>query len=146
MKTNDYLLFSLLGLMIGTIMLSILVDHEPPAKRCKFVIPGGTFDLDVKVIITEDTAYAAQYIRENLDSTVVGGDLDCRGITFGTIDGKAPIIWLPTAEDVSINNHELFHATMNIMQWAGVEYSDKTEETYAYQLQYLTNQFYNKIN
>jgi hypothetical protein len=31
------------------------------------------------------------------------------------------------------------------MQWAGVEYSDETEEVYAYQLQYLSNQFYNKI-
>lgn len=145
MKTNDYLLFSLLGLLAGAVMITLIVDHEPAKRTCKFTIPGGTFDMDVRVIITEDTAYAAQYIRENLDASVTGNDLNCRGITFGVLDGRGPIIWLPTSEDVSINNHELFHATMNIMQWAGVEYSDKTEETYAYQMQYLSNQFYNKI-
>lgn len=145
MKTNDYLLFSLLTLLIGTAMLALIMDHEPSGRTCKFTIPGGTFDMDVRVIITEDTAYAAQYIRENLDASVTGNDLNCRGITFGVLEGRGPIIWLPTAEDVSINNHELFHATMNIMQWAGVEYSDETEESYAYQMQYLSNQFYNKI-
>lgn len=145
MKTNDYLLFSLLGLLAGAVMITLIVDHEPSGRTCKFTIPGGTFDMDVRVIITEDTAYAAEYIRENLDASVTGNDLNCRGITFGVLDGRGPIIWLPTAEDVSINNHELFHATMNIMQWAGVEYSDKTEESYAYQMQYLSNQFYNKI-
>jgi hypothetical protein len=127
------------------LLITLFTEKEDFQRPCKFTIPGGTFDMDVKVIITKDTAYAAKYIRENLDSSVVGGDLDCRGVTFGIVDGKAPIIWLPTVEDISINNHELFHATMNIMQWAGIEYSDKTEETYAYQMQYLSNQFYNKI-
>jgi len=145
MKTSDYFIFSLVSLLTGTLMMVLIVSHESPKHRYEFTMSGGTFDMDVKVIVTEDTAYAAKYIRENLDSTVVGADLDCRGVTFGTVDGKSPIIWLPTTEDISINNHELFHATMNIMQWAGVEYSDATEESYAYQLQYLSNQFYNKI-
>ena len=146
MKISEYIGISLIAIVLGmSALLFFNSERDAFMGPCKFIIPGGTFDMDVRVIITKDTAYAAQYIRENLDSSVVGGDLDCRGVTFGVFDGKGPIIWLPTAEDVSINNHELFHATMNIMQWAGVEYSDETEEVYAYQLQYLSNQFYNKI-
>lgn len=146
MKIKDYILVAIVSLNIGLLaMLFFLSEKDAFLGPCKFTIPGGTFDMDVRVIITEDTAYAAEYIRENLDASVTGNDLDCRGVTFGVLEGRAPIIWLPTAEDVSINNHELFHATMNIMQWAGVEYSDKTEESYAYQMQYLSNQFYNKI-
>lgn len=146
MKLSEFFVISAISVLIGALVaIYILDDKDVFSRPCKFTIPGGTFDMDVRVIITKDTAYAAKYIRENLDSSVVGGDLDCRGVTFGIVDGKAPIIWLPTADDISINNHELFHATINIMQWAGVEYSEKTEESYAYQLQYLSNQFYNKI-
>lgn len=146
MKNSHYIFLSVVSLTLGLLAtLFVFSERDGFFGPCKFTIPGGTFDMDVRVIITEDTGYAAKYIRENLDSTVVGSDLDCRGVTFGVYDGKGPIIWLPTAKDVSINNHELFHATMNIMQWAGVEYSDKTEEVYAYQMQYLSNQFYNKI-
>jgi len=142
MKTN--LIIAGLSLLFA-IAVIVYLNDEDFYRSCKFTIPGGTFDMDVKVIITKDTGYAAKYIRENLDSTVVGGDLDCRGITFGIVDGKAPIIWLPTADDISINSHELFHATLNIMEWAGVPLNEHTEETYAYQMQYLTNQFYNKL-
>jgi len=147
MENKDYIFSFFLSLIIGFLIgLGVNNINRSSSKTIrKFTLSAGTFDMDVTVIVTEDTLYAANYIRENLDSTVVGADLDCRGATFGTVDGKSPIIWLPTTEDVSINNHELFHATMNIMQWAGVEYSDETEEVYAYQLQYLSNQFYNKI-
>lgn len=143
---NRYLFVAIMSLNLGLlVVLFFFSEKDGFMGPCKFTIPGGTFDMDVRVIITEDTAYAAEYIRENLDVSVTGNDLDCRGVTFGVLEGRAPIIWLPTADDVSINNHELFHATMNIMQWAGVEYSDSTEESYAYQMQYLSNQFYNKI-
>jgi len=143
---KDYVFVAIMSLNLGFLVFIFFYSEKDAfLGPCKFTIPGGTFDLDVRVIITKDTAYAAQYIRENLDASVTGSDLDCRGVTIGAYEGRGPIIWLPTAEDVSINNHELFHATMNIMQWAGVEYSDKTEETYAYQMQYLSNQFYTKI-
>jgi hypothetical protein len=146
MKISEYIGLSLIAIVLGmSVLMFFNSERDAFMGPCKFTIPGGTFDMDVRVIITKDTAYAAQYIRENLDASITGNDLDCRGATFGILEGRGPIIWLPSAEDVSINNHELFHATMNIMQWAGVEYSDKTEETYAYQMQYLSNQFYNKI-
>jgi hypothetical protein len=31
------------------------------------------------------------------------------------------------------------------MQWAGIPFTDDTEEIYAYELQYLTNQFNNHV-
>ena len=112
----------------------------------QFVIEGGQFDLDVKVIITRDTAYALKYVRYNLDSTVKSKDFDSRATTFTSVDGKGPIIWMPDANDISIINHELLHATIDIMNWAGVPLCDNTEEVYAYELQYLSKRFYDHIN
>jgi hypothetical protein len=98
------------------------------------------------VLVTEDTAYAAQYVRENLDSTVTGKDFDARGVTFGPVEGRPIIIWLSDAEDKGVVAHEFFHATLYKMYWAGMELHSETEEAFAYELQYLTNQFYNQIN
>ena len=108
-------------------------------------LAGDTFDLDVTVLITEDTAFAAKYVRENLDSTAKSRDFDARGVTFGTIDGKSPIIWLPKTDDISIINHELLHATINVMRWADVPLNNDTEEVYTYEMQHLTNEFYKQI-
>jgi len=108
-------------------------------------LEGDTFDLDVTVLITEDTVFAANYVRENLDSTVKSEDLDARGVTFGTINGKSPIIWLPKTDDISIINHELLHATINVMRWADVPLNNDTEEVYTYEMQHLTNEFYKQI-
>jgi len=107
---------------------------------------GDTFDIDVTVLVTDDTAFAAKYVRDNLDSTVVGADFDCRGATFPIRDGKPPIIWLPYKSPVSIINHELFHATVEVMNWASVPLNVTTEEVYAYELQHLSQQLDNQIN
>ena len=109
-------------------------------------LEGDTFDLNVTVLITEDTAFAAKYIRENLDSTATSNDLDARGVTYGTIDGKSPIIWLPNTDDISVINHELLHATINVLHWADVPLNNDTEEVYTYEMQHLTNEFYKQIN
>jgi hypothetical protein len=108
-------------------------------------LKGGTFDLDVKVLITDDTVFAAKYIHENNGAIVEPGDLDARGSTFGTLQGSTPIIWLPTDFTVPVANHELFHASINLMQWAGIPLHDNTEEAYAYEMQQLSNEFYNQI-
>lgn len=121
-------------------------NNDLTVKYQLVTLPGSTFDLDVKVLITDDTAFAARYVRANLDSTVTTENFDCRAATFGTQDGKPIIIWMPYGSHVDIINHELFHATFNIMEWAGVPLNDTTEEVYAYQLQYLSNQLDNQIN
>ena len=108
-------------------------------------LKGGTFDLDVKVLITDDTVFAAKYIHENNGAIVEPGDLDARGSTFGTLEGSTPIIWLPTDFTVPVANHELFHASVNLMEWAGIPLHNNTEEAYAYEMQQLSNEFYNQI-
>ena len=130
---------------LGIIKLSGNLPDDLTTRYQVYTLGGDTFDLDVKVLITEDTAWAVKYVRQNLDSTVKSSDFDGRGATFGSIDGKSPIIWLPTTDDASIVNHELIHATINVMQWAGIVLNDSTEEVYGYEMQHLTKEFYNQI-
>ena len=142
-----YLIAFVLG-FIGILFIGyILQTHPNITTQSKIVfIEGSTFDLDMVVLVTEDTAYAAQYVRENLDSTVTGKDFDARGVTFGPVEGRPIIIWLSDAEDKGVVAHEFFHATLYKMYWAGMELHSETEEAFAYELQYLTNQFYNQVN
>jgi hypothetical protein len=147
MRLLKYAIAFMLGI-IGMIFVAYLVRNNPQiTTQSKTVfITGSTFDLDIIVLVTEDTAYAAQYVRENLDPTVTGKDFDARAVTFGPQEGKPIIIWLSDAEDKGVVAHEFFHATLYKMYWAGMELHSETEEAFAYELQYLTTQFYNQVN
>lgn len=133
--------------LITGMILTLVYEKKPEifVKYQVISLEGSTFDLDVTVLITDDTAFAAKYVRENLDSTAKSEDFDARAVTFTTLDGKPPIIWMPYHTPVDIVNHELMHATADVMRWAGVPLTDTTEEVYAYELQYLSNQFYKQI-
>jgi hypothetical protein len=111
-----------------------------------FTLKGDTFDLDVTVLITEDVAFATSYVKKNLDSTVKYEDFDARAVSFPTNDGKSPIIWMSSTEDKGVIAHEIFHTALNIMYWTGMELNSETEEAFAYEVQHLTNQFYNQVN
>ena len=138
---------TLTGVVIFIIItLAEIMPSELTTKYELVTLSGDTFDMDVNVLITDDTAFAAKYVRDNLDSTVTAEDFDCRGVTFPIIDGKSPIIWLPYKSPVSIINHELFHATVEVMTWASVPFNVATEEVYAYELQHLSQQLDNQIN
>lgn len=147
MKLLKYALAFMIG-FIGMIFVAYIVKTNPQiTTQSKIVfITGSTFDMDVIVLVTEDTAYATQYVRENLDSTVTSKDFDARAVTFGPQEGKPIIIWLSDAEDKGVVAHEFFHATLYKMYWAGMELHSETEEAFAYELQYLTTQFYNQVN
>lgn len=134
-----------IGLMLATAVWTIDKKSADPYHKA-YTIPAGTFDLDVQIIVTKDTAFAVKYINENFDSTIKASDLDARAVTFGTVDGKPPIVWFSDIEDSSVVQHELLHVTIDMMKWAGIELNEHTEEIYTYQLQYLTKQFYNQIN
>lgn len=146
-KILEVLGIAMVGFIIGGIILAVTYEKKPElfAKYQVISLEGSTFDLDVTVLITDDTAFAASYVRENLDSTAKSEDFNARAVTFTTIDGKPPIIWLPYHTPVDIVNHELMHATADVMRWAGVPLTDTTEEVYAYELQYLSNQFFKQI-
>ena len=141
-----------IGLTLTGVVIFIIItlaDIMPSELTTKYelvTLSGDTFDMDVNVLITDDTAFAAKYVRDNLDSTVTGADFDCRGATFPIRDGKSPIIWLPYKSPVAIINHELFHATVEVMTWASIPFNVSTEEVYAYELQHLSQQLDNQIN
>jgi hypothetical protein len=111
-----------------------------------FTLKGDTFDLDVTVLITEDVAFATKYVQENLDSTVKYEDFDARAVSFPTNDGKSPIIWMADANDKGVIAHEIFHTALNVMYWTGMELNSETEEAFGYEVQHLTNSFYNQVN
>jgi hypothetical protein len=111
-----------------------------------YTLGGDTFDLDVTVLVTEDIAFATKFVKENLDSTVTIKDFDARAVSFPTNDGKSPIIWMASTDDQGIIAHEIFHTALNIMYWTGMELNSETEEAFAYEVQHLTNSFYNQIN
>ena len=138
---------TILGITIfGILKVADIIPTELTTKYELITLSGDTFDMDVKVLITDDTAFAAKYVRDNLDSAVTAADFDCRGATFPIRDGKPPIIWLPYKSPVSIINHELFHATVEVMTWASIPFNVATEEVYAYELQHLSQQLDNQIN
>lgn len=142
--------FYLKSILISIILTGCVSIDESNDNSDFFTLEGGTFPGEIDVLITSDTEAAAQYVRDNLDSTVTACDFDgAAGLTFSSQNNKPPIIWLSKAgfdpEDIAIANHELMHATANTMQYFGVLFSDSSEEAYAYQLQYYSNQFYNKL-
>ena len=144
LKYGILFMLAIIGMIFGAYLVQ---THPNITTQSKIVfITGSTFDMDLIVLVTEDTAYAAQYVRENLDPTVTGRDFDARAVTFGPQEGKPIIIWLSDADDKGVVAHEFFHATLYKMYWAGMELHSETEEAFAYELQYLTTQFYNQVN
>lgn len=113
-----------------------------------FTITGGTFDVNLTFVITTDTIKAKKLIRENIVDSV---NMPFGGRGFSTNDGQGNmIIYMPvfnaTPEDMALLNHELSHTTIAIMQWAGVPLLTDIDEVYAYELAYLTLNFYNSVN
>lgn len=136
------LILTILGCVAGVYFADSETTADLTTRYQVVPLNGGTFDLDVIVLITEDTAFALRYVKKNLDSTASSDNFDSRGTTFTSINGGPTIVWLPNIDDNSIVNHEFLHATIDIMRRVGVPLTEDTEELYTYELQYLTNQFY----
>ena len=146
MKLINWVAF-IAGVILCAIVLLLLKNNPDLTTKYKVItLKGETFDIDVTVLITEDVAFAAKYVKENLDSTVKFEDFDARAVSFATVDGKPPIIWMATAEDKGVVAHEIFHTALNVMYWTGMELNSETEEAFAYEVQHLTNSFYNQVN
>lgn len=109
-----------------------------------YQLNGGTFDVDIYVVVCESETKAYNYIRINLDSSVKQEDFNADGVTFDQQNGNI-VIWLRNANDKSINAHELLHTNIAIMNLVNIPLKDDTEEVYAYELGYLTKQFYKQI-
>lgn len=142
MKYFDILMLVLIAFFIFVIYFSYSKKTILPDVVLK--LDGGTFDTEVNVIITEDTSIARKFVTYHLNVIATSEDFNGEGATFVDDDNRIAI-WLQNANNKGVVQHELLHATVSIMLWAGIPFSNATEESYAYQLQYLTNQFNSKI-
>ena len=105
MKLHSIIPF-IAGIVLGTAIILFLQNNPTTTARYRTVtLAGSTFDMDVKVLVTEDIDYAVKYVRENLDSTVTAKDFDARAVSFPIVDGKSPIIWMATTEDKGVIAH-----------------------------------------
>lgn len=109
-----------------------------------FKMDGGTFDLDIYVYITKDTNIIRNQIAHIVDVPPEEISFEARAITFFR-PGYPIVLWFPKNPESSVLNHELTHVTVSILQWANVPLSNDTEEVYAFEMQYLTNQFYKNV-
>lgn len=106
-----------------------------PKNKDYTYINGGTFDQNIAVFITNDTALVREYsVTMDFNSSACTVDED------GLI-----MMWFPSIPDNSLIAHELTHVNQFLLQDAGVTYSENTDEVYAYEMAYLTKEFLKKI-
>jgi hypothetical protein len=127
-----------------TISIASIEKNPFAADGEIFIINGGTYDVDVIVIITPDIEKAMEFVMENITTPVTPEDFQASGTTFMDEEGRI-VMWLSSSEDEGVITHELFHTTSFIMSWFDIPFDESTEHAYAYELQYLTNQFYKQI-
>lgn len=122
-----------IGLAIfASTFLAVVLLYNP--KQDYFVIEGGTFGQNVFVFITEDTSMVREYS--------VGMNFDSAACTVEE-DGVV-IMWFPKNPTKGLLAHEMEHATYMILNRCGVPHTDDTDEVYAYQINYLIDEFYGR--
>lgn len=106
------------------IMVYFGEEKEPLIKKLKKFLPDKLFE-DIKTMDIKNG----------------------RSIIF---DSGQTLLWLkekPTSIDgLALLNHEIFHCTCFILERVGIKYSHKSDEAFAYLIQYLTEEIYCKLN
>lgn len=105
-------------------------------------ITGGTFDIPIRIFITEDTAMVKRYepdMNFNSQACTVYSD------STGEVS-----VWFPRI-DTTLNSrltvmHEMQHVTRFILSFVGLEHTAETDEVYSYELEYLVKQIYYNPN
>jgi hypothetical protein len=114
-------------------------------KRLKiFDIHMGCFDCTVRVVVGDfDLAERYVYWLYDKDPPPEQNQGGVRGRFYSHQD-RIPVIWIPrrprTPREHATVAHEALHATWWVMhQWAGMPFSDDTEETFTHALGHLVN-------
>lgn len=127
-----------------------IADTPATIKDKTFTIDGGTFPFPIQVVIQEDPNIACEIINQYVEDSIKADDFEeVAGYTFINSEGRPVVIWLSEMSDdpsdIAVANHELLHATLATMRFSGIPLGEESEETYGYEMQYLSNQFYKKI-
>lgn len=113
-----------------------------------FIIDCAVYPMDVLVLIGEDNEQVKKYLKKDeyqylLDNPLVGNG---RAIYYS--NGKC-LLQLKYYPDTyfwkGVLAHEIFHCVTHILGTVGMKHSSKTEEAYAYLIQYLTEKIYTKL-
>lgn len=107
------------------------------------------YRIQCELIVTNNLNLAAEVLNLRGDGSIDSAYLSlCNGLTVYTTGGS-PIIWIRkfdnSAEDISVLNHEMLHATFGILLDRGLVASSDSEEAFTYLLQYISLQFYTNL-
>ena len=121
--------------------------HHEWLKKLGFeekVIHMGTFDFVVVAVIGSsdnlEEYIAFKYDEPDFDLSESNNGYEPRGKCFYCA-GYVPIIWIPkkpkTPREYATLAHECLHATKHVLRWAGIPFSDDTEELETHAMGYL---------
>ena len=111
-----------------------------------FKLDSGIFTTDISVIVSSDAVLVNKLLIDKYNITIDAKDLlVADGYTFS--DNNVCVLWLSSVSNTPYDkakiSHELFHVTAYILSYHGVKLDLSSEEVFAYELDYLTEQFYN---
>jgi hypothetical protein len=120
-------------------------------KSLNFIIPLVVYPLDVMISMGETDEQLGKilgkYINEDevhwkwSNETATG-----RFCLFSTNQGLIRLRGIPKSpEEYASLQHEIFHYVMHILGRIGMKWTAKSDEAYAYLIQYLTKEIYNRI-
>lgn len=110
------------------------------------MISAGTFAFDILLSVGDTPEQIIKYLDKNYrgaltdeERKLIEFDKTIKGRTI-FLENNAQIVWLRDGRNFPVLAHEMLHATAFILGKVGIEFSEKTDEVYAYLQQYLIEQ------
>ena len=110
-----------------------------------FKLDSGIFTTDISVIISSDYIWVSNTLKDAYNIEISPKALvSAEGYTFSA--DNSCVVWIDAVSNKPYDKakvaHELFHATVYILNYHGVKLNESSEEVFAYELDHLTEQFY----
>lgn len=116
-----------------------------------FIVSCEVYPFDVLVYFGEDRKPLFKELKKSITKTEISKlkALDFKKGKTVMFKGGQTLLWLRqkpnSIQDLSILNHEIFHCSCFILEKVGIRYSKKSDEAYAYLIQFLSKKIYNEI-
>lgn len=116
-----------------------------------FIVDCGTYPFDILIYFGDSLDDLFKDIKDKLSKADFKG-LKRSKFKVGKaimLDTNQTVLWLrekpTTARHFGLLSHEIYHCAGFVLRAVGIEYCQETEEAYAYLIQYLTEQIYEKL-
>lgn len=142
-------------------MLDNLNQYMYSEKHDKhFIVPCEIYPFDIFCFFGENKELLNESLKNYVKAEVITQEECDKLISYdftNTVEGcfimnketNLSILYIKKVPDdiqsLSVLNHEIFHATTEILEKVGIFYSHETSEAFAYFLQYLTEYIYSGI-